>query len=128
MHARRRRNERFGGVKGQPSATEVSLVAPSAVCRLTCRRQVVQAIEECLSRLALLGTQPVLEFRDVDTGCAEDVAFREGGQQEAPDGPVATQVRDERGRIQQVTAQAADSVLRVDRTHSAALSRSVQAG
>lgn len=111
---------------GAASALKVGLVAPGAPRRLPGRLQEVESLQQARRRLSLFRPYAALDLGDVDASDGERMAAGHEAQQKLGDFLIAAQMGDQDRRVEQVGAQALDSVRRVFLTQEAVEPRSPQ--
>ena len=121
-------DERVGRVDRAAAPFELGLVAPGPHRRLPRRLEEVKAAQQIGRGFPLLGTDASLDLGDIDAARPKRVATGQKVEQQAGRRIVAAEVGDQNGRVDQVEAQAGDSVRRVLRTQAAAARRSRQCG
>ena len=122
------RNESIGSVECDSFPAKARLVLSGSSRRLCGRLQKLKSIYQCLNVFAFVGPRAVMEFRDVHATRSHRMSFRDEVEDELRDLFEPSKVPDEDGRVEEVSAQAEFSVLRVARTHSAAERGSFQWG
>jgi hypothetical protein len=104
----------------------LGLVAPRSHGRITRRLEKAQAVEQRGHCFPFLRTNTALDLRDVDAARPEHVVATKEVEQKPGRSFVAPEMGDEDRGVEQVEAQAGDSVRRVFLTQAVAAGRSRQ--